>query len=540
MEMRYFNGTFYCVTKYTEKDIPKGAGFKWNPALKRWETQSFSNAKKLIDYADKEARDVIEAKEKEEIETIKASMKKESDIQIPCPQGLKYFPFQLAGAEFALKRKHTLIADEMGLGKTIQAIAVLNATDWEKVLIVCPAFLKINWQRELEKWLVKKDIKICIDNTGGDVIITNYERLHKEQLSGIVFDTVIFDESHYIKNPNAQRTKEAMKIQSKKYIFLTGTPILNKPQDLYPILKIAGSHLVERGYYPFIFKWCGARKTRWGIEFGYIPEKTREALQEELRKSIMIRRMKADVMAELPDKTRQVIEINNISGDIKKLIKEELEIFKNAKKDFEKEKSKLKKQELADEEYKTQVAKLRVQYFGNMQLLQKLKHSIGLAKVDYTMPLILNTIEEKPCVVVFTYHIDVANLICENLQKEGIEYVTITGEDSVEERQAAVDRFQNDASVKVAVCTIKAAGVGITLTRADTAIFVENDWSPANMLQAEDRIHRIGQKSNVNIFYVVFNESVDAYIIKKNMLKQEIQDDILNYTEEDLQTLGMA
>jgi SWI/SNF-related matrix-associated actin-dependent regulator 1 of chromatin subfamily A len=174
---------------------------------------------------------------------IEQSAATNSDIQIPVPDGLEYLPYQKAGIAYAAGRNNTLIGDEMGLGKTIQAIGTINLTNPKTVLVICPASLKLNWKSEMVKWLVSER-KIDVVNGGGeqisfnpDVVIINYDVLtkHARALQSRIWDMVIMDEVHKIKNPKAKRTVVAVSIKARRKVLLTGTPITNRPIELQPI-----------------------------------------------------------------------------------------------------------------------------------------------------------------------------------------------------------------------------------------------------------------------------------------------------------------
>ncbi len=182
------------------------------------------------------------AKSKKNAAAIELSQASDSDLDVPVPDGLEYLPFQRAGIAYAASREATLIADEMGLGKTIQAAGLINLTTPHSVLIICPASLKLNWQNELNRWLVRER---SIDVVSGDewpdseedIVIINYDILarNKHSINSKLWDLVIFDEAHYCKNPKAERTKMALSIKANRKLMLTGTPMINRPVELQPL-----------------------------------------------------------------------------------------------------------------------------------------------------------------------------------------------------------------------------------------------------------------------------------------------------------------
>jgi SWI/SNF-related matrix-associated actin-dependent regulator 1 of chromatin subfamily A len=423
--------------------------------------------------------------------TVQASRATDAEIDIPVPDGLSYLPFQKAGISYALGREATLFGDEMGLGKTIQAIGVLNATRPETVLIVCPASLKLNWRNELQRWLTDAR-RIDIVNGGGhpfpsdpDVVIINYDVLtkHAADLHVRQWGLVIIDEAHYCKNPKAQRTRAALAIQADRKLLLTGTPIPNRPIELQPL---AGYLAPEKfgSFFGFAKKYCAATRSRWGWDFSgasNLPE-----LQEQLRSSILVRRLKADVLDELPPKQRQVIVLDGA--------------------DYQEE---LRLEALAEAALETTSPEVR------FEELSRVRHLLALAKV----PAILDHLKgiDHP-VVIFAHHKDVIAALAAEL-----DCVTLTGDNTSEERQAAVESFQR-GDVQYFIGSLGAAGVGITLTHASHVLFAELDWVPGNLSQAEDRCHRIGQHDSVLVQHLVVDESIDARQVELVVSKQGVLD----------------
>ena len=322
-------GEFKCfawVGDYETRHIPKDAGFKWNAKQRRWETTDVAIAAKLTDYV--KPGGMVEAKlsaylaEKEQ--KIEASRATSADIELPAPEGMEYLPFQKAGIAYALDRPNTLIADEMGLGKTIQALGVINATpDAKKILVICPASLRLNWKQEAEKWLVN-DFRIKVvdskkanqPDADDDIIIINYDilRKHSEFLRLRTWDMMIVDECHMIKNPKAQRTqlilgdkkKDLAPIQASRKLFLTGTPIVNRPIEIQAVLGAIDPDAYGN-FFQFAKRYAGAYRSQWGWDFSGATNL--DELQDGLRTRCMVRRLKADVLTELPAKRRSVIEI---------------------------------------------------------------------------------------------------------------------------------------------------------------------------------------------------------------------------------------
>ena len=432
-------------------------------------------------------------------------------LDLPCPEGRDYLPYQRAGIAYALARQGTLIADEMGLGKTVQAIGVINASpDVARVLIVCPASLKLNWRNELRRWLTRP-LSIGDIAKPADITIVNYDIL-KKLPADYSCDLLILDEAHYCKNPKAARTKltQALARRAKRIIALTGTPILNKPVELFPLLQMVAPREWDaggNGFFRFAIRYCNAHKeqvSRTKSVWTFDGSSNLTELQEKLRTTCMVRRLKTDVLKDLPPKRRQVVTIGNGCRD-------------------EEEYGPL------GEDYETAYAAMKKIPFEN---LSRTRHAQALRKVEAAIEHISNAIEASGKVVVFAHHKDVVAQLADRLSSFGA--VTLTGDTPNEARQSAVERFQGDETCRVFIGSIAAAGVGLTLTRASHVIFVELDWVPANLTQAEDRCHRIGQTESVLVQHLVLDGSLDAKMARLITEKQDVADMALDTDAYDV------
>lgn len=520
-----FNGRFEFVSTIEWKDVPKTAGFRWDPEAKRWWTTSLPDARKLFEYADDSAKGKI----KEMEATVEASRSANVNVEIPSPEGLDYFPFQKAGVEFASNRTSTLIADEMGLGKTIQALGVVNTdSNIKSVLIVCPASLKVNWQREAQKWLVRPLTVGVVNSKDGvpetDIVIINYDILKKfAPKLNKTWDLLVADECHYAKNYKAQRSKALYSIEAKRRVFLTGTPILNRPSELFPILNALDSDSWP-DFFKYGIKYCNGHKTKYGWDF--TGASNLEELQEQLRSTIMVRRLKSQVLTELPPKTRQVIELPT-NGCVQ-VVNREQKAMKAQESLLAQLRARVELAKASDnsEDYKKAVNELREASSASFEEISRLRHETALAKVGMATDHLKDVLESTDKTVVFAHHKDVIESLVSGLA----EYnpVKLTGDMSQEDRQVSIDRFQNDDSCRIFIGSIHAAGVGLTLTASSTVIFVELDWVPANISQAEDRCHRIGQTHNVLIQHLVLEGSLDAHLAQTLVIKQDIADRALD------------
>lgn len=369
----------------------------------------------------------------------------------------------------------------------------------------------LNWQREANKWLTRR--------IGFDVI--NYDRL-KQIAPAEPYDLLVADEAQYLKNPAAKRTKLFFAIPAKRTLFLTGTPILNRPIELFTMLQRLDPLDLGADKWAFAHKYCGAKEKEVTIvkrnpKTGKVISVERkmvwdfngasnlDELQEKMRSKFMVRRLKKDVLKELPAKRRQIIPLDR-SGAEKLLLAE---------------------QKLARQiGFEEMARKLESGGAVAMTEMSKVRHELGLAKVDTAIDHITDVLENTSKVVVFAHHRDVIEELHRAFQGAGM--VSVHGGVPATLRQRYVDVFQSNPNCRVFIGQIQAAGVGITLTAASTVIFVEQDWVPGNMSQAEDRCHRIGQQESVLVQYLVFDGSLDATMAQTLIKKSRVAEAALD------------
>ena len=481
-----------------------------------------------------------------------ASRATDADINVPAPEGLAYLGYQRAGIAFGHERPAVLIGDEMGLGKTIQAIGLMNANpDLQRILITCPASLKLNWKRELEKWLVKKrtifvaDGKVFPVDMNGDVlrviVIINYDVLgrHERAIKDTEWDMIVADEAHLLKNPKAIRTRmvvgaratkaEKAKgmadipgITAKKRVFLTGTPICNKPIELFPLISYLDP-ITWSSFWKYAGRYTGANANNgWNCDGA----QNLGELQDKLRSTIMVRRLKKDVLTELPPKTRKVVEIP-ADAEMRRLLNQEREVYNEEAEEELETRVELAKASDNPEEFKRAVAELAIKMKVAFEGLSTIRREMAEAKVRMLIvhEMLEQAVEDSDKTIIFAHHKSVIATIAE---KFGTEAVTITGDTAIPDRMANVDRFQKDPTCKVIIGSIGAMGVGLTLTASSHVIMFELDWVPGNVSQAEDRAHRIGQKDNVLVEHYVVEGSLDAVMAKRIIAKQEVIDQALD------------
>ena len=512
----------------TSKEALKAAGLSFQPDKRTGEWTAFWWQ------VDVEAARVQES-------AIAESKATDAEIEIPVPDYLAYLGYQKAGIRFSLSRAGVLLADEMGLGKTIQALGVINAdASIKRVLIICPASLKLNWKREAQKWLTRAFEIGVVGKNGfpqGNFVICNYDvaaKFHAE-LHAREWDLVVLDEGHYCKNPKAKRTiallgrwdrdpaKVMPALQARRKVVLTGTPILNRPIEAQPILGWLDQQTFGN-FWSYAKRYCGASKGQWGWDLSGATNL--EELQRKLRSSVMIRRMKAEVLTELPPKRRQVIEI--AANGAASLIDEEQEAAERNEAVLAELRDRIAEAKLLEdkEAYAQAVEELQRAQFAAFEDMARIRHQIALAKVPYVVEHVADACEGAP-VVVFAHHRDVVDAIIAGLAEREIRSVKLVGGMTDAAKQASVDAFQA-GEVPVFVGNIKAAGVGITLTRSSHVVFSELDWVPANMSQAEDRTHRIGQRESVLVQHIVLEGSLDARMAEALVSKQNIADAALD------------
>jgi len=406
-----------------------------------------------------------------------------------------------------VENKKFILADDMGLGKTTSTIIAALETGAKKILIICPATLKINWKREIENY-TDKSIFIAEGknfSTEHDFVIINYDiiknfhdikKKSESQINNANFDLVVVDEAHYIKNPQAQRTKLINDIVKKvdRLWLLTGTPMTSRPIDYYNLLSLVDSP-VAKNWMAYVIRYCS------GYQFRVGPRKVWNVMGasnlEELRdrtSSLLLRRLKEDVL-DLPDKIITPVYLRLKSKEYEELMGEYYNWY-----------------EKNPEESKS----LTVQFTK----LTKVRQIIADEKTNQTIELAENILEQGKKVIIFCNFTNSLNKICEHFGKSAVK---LDGSMSKPERQLAVDQFQENEKITVFVGNIKAAGVGITLTSAEAVIMNDLSFLPSDHSQAEDRAYRYGQKNNVLVYYPIFENTIEGIIYdilnqKKNVI----------------------
>ena len=418
--------------------------------------------------------------------------------------------------------KRFILADDMGLGKTTATIIAALETGAKKILIICPASLKINWQREIENYtdrsvFISEGKKFSLEH---DFVIVNYDILKnfhdtkdksKSLLNQGNFDLVILDEAHMVSNAQAQRTKLINHYAKNIKIvwLLTGTPMTSRPMNYYNLLYLIESP-VAQNWMAYAIRYCqgyqftaGKRKV-WNVTGASNLEELRDRTSKQI-----LRRLKEDVL-DLPDKIITPVYLRLQSKEYEELMGEYYDWY---------------------DKNPDESSSLTVQF----SKLMKVRKVISNEKVKQTIEFAENIMDQGKKVIIFTNFTDTLQSIYQHFGKQA---VYLDGSCSNSVRQQAVDAFQNDDKVKVFVGNLKAAGVGLTLTAAEVVIMNDLSFVPAEHAQAEDRAYRYGQKSNVLVYYPLFDNTIEGAIYdilnKKKDIIRTVMGDEVNFNSADV------
>jgi len=464
----------------------------------------------------------FESDELQEYWVPKASIIKDNKVNIGEIDYSKYshrppLDHQKIAIEQLLRNKKYILADDMGLGKTTSTIIASLETGAKKILIICPASLKINWQREYQLYSNKTSY-VCEGknySSEHDILIMNYDIIknfhdtknkEKSQIFKDKFDLVIIDEAHYIQNVQAQRTKlinDIVKDVDRLWL-LTGTPMTSRPINYFNLLSLVDSP-VAKNWMAYVVRYCA------GYQFKVGPRKVWNVMGasnlEELRDrttTTVLRRLKEDVL-DLPDKIITPVYLRLKS----KLYEEVMGDYYNW---YEKNPDESKN--------------LSLQFTK----LTQVRQVIADEKVNHTIELAENIIEQGKKVIIFCNFTNSLEKIYEHFGKSAVR---LDGSMSKTQRQDSVDRFQEDDKVKVFIGNIKAAGVGITLTAAEAVIMNDLSFLPSDHSQSEDRAYRYGQKNNVLVYYPIFENTIEGIIYDILNNKKKIIGTVMGDTQDE-------
>ena len=439
-----------------------------------------------------DARETLEELREENRRAADAIRRSRAESADPIPEvaarlGGELAPFQWAGVRYALAERRTFIADEQGLGKTVEALATLEADGAFPAVVVCPAAMKLTWEREANKWLPHRTVAVISGRVAvppaGDITILNYEIVaaHREALARRRPRAVVVDEAHYCKNPRAKRTQAVRALAGAVpadglRLALTGTPVLNHPEELIAQLRVIG-RMGDFG--------SGAR---FALQFR--GRQMEERLHWHLRRRCFVRRLKTDVLPQLPDK-RQVVVPMALTNESE---------YRLAQKDVIEW---LRTQPLDLSELNAKIAAtLRAQRLAQLGTLQRLA---AKGKLAAAMAWIEDFLASGEALVVFARHIDVQRAVIERFP----DALHLLGSDPLPAREESIASFQDPAGPGLIVCATRTAAQGITLTRASNVAFLELEWTPAIHDQAEDRCHRIGQHDAVTAWFLLAADTID-------------------------------
>ena len=530
------------------KEIP---GRKWEKDIRIWTVPLTTDALiKLQEFCEvygfngdtDKVRDLAGKAEMIAAESIEASKASSAEIEVEGLGGTLR-PFQKAGVKYAVEKLRVIVGDQMGLGKTIEALATLQYLGAYPALVICPATLKYNWYNETRKWLPGKTIQILGTETVGradaSITIINYDQLkrYRDYLVRRDFKAVICDESHYLKSAKSlrcqyteeivngciysrtakgkldRRNKEQLRKPIDVRLLLSGTPMLNRPDELVSQLQILDRLREFGGWYGFMQEFCGLSQTHWGMDTS--GAKNLKELNNRMRASFYIRRLKSEVLSELPPKQRTIVptELSNRAE------------YDRAERDLIAWLRETQGREKAD-------AAARAEQLVRIEALKQLAARGKMAAIKEWVEDFRDTGEK---LVIYGWHQEIVKDLAITFHCDAMY-----GGTPLEKRQLMVEKFQNDPAVKLLVLNVQTGGVGITLTAASNVLFCEQGWNPGTMNQASDRCHRIGQTDNVMEWWFIGRKTIDEPIQKLIEAKRVVVDAATDGVEqtEDVSVLN--
>ncbi len=475
-----------------------------------------------------QADDMARAKLLPLIRDYKESWADDYSTDFPCPDGKEFLPYQRAGIQYALSKTHCIIGDEPGLGKTIQAIGIANAMDARKILVVCPASIRLNWRREIHEWSTIPRVATHPVYTGSkkvdtssNYVIVSYDLLRNEKihktLRAVNWDLGIFDEGHYLKTPDAKRTRaifgggakpkpnvagvtpysffdNGLCKNIKKMVAMTGTPLPNRPREAYTLARGLNWEAIDYLSYDAFFNRfnpSAVMYTGHTVEVkGRLPE-----LNARLRCNLMVRRLKKDVLPQLPDKRYEMtyIEPNGAIRDV------------------------LAREALIDFDPK---ALFNSDFTLDGTPISTLRREMGEAMVPRVVEYInyMMDVVEHTKLIVYTHHRSVIGALIEALAKHN-PAVHQGGMSTLAKENAKRDFIQNsDCRIFLGQLDTMEGVDGLQHICSDV-VFAEPAWTPGRNEQCVDRAHRIGQHDNVVAHFLLvegsFNEKVLNVVLGK-------------------------
>ena len=506
VKMTFRNGVFLAKTTFLMRHVAKDAGFKWDNIQKLWYTRVAGRAARLREFADSDA--------KVELNRLYLQISPWAGA-IPVPKGLTPYGFQIETAvPWALARNRSYLALDPGLGKTICAALYLNALSTVSTVAavyVCPPFLMGNVELELKKWTTFKP-RIArftpYADFGANILLVPDSLIFKPEVVSMLTDWVatkrdrknrlalLTDEAHRFKNADAKRTKALLEKIAPQFgdaVFMSGTPMPNRPLELFAVLNSGAPETINfRNYWEYGEYFCAGFKTEFGWDFS--GASNLKELVGAVKSKFMLRMKKDDVLKELPPKTESIVFIDDtLPKKLAKLEKTVLETFRP--------------DNISD-------------VIGDTHLMTYRKE-LGFAKAKPTARFVRDVLTDSgESVLLFGIHKEaIAELAA--LLKD-FHPLVITGNVDKDERFQRAQLFQSSPKHRLMILNIQAGGVGFNLTKASRVVFSEFSWVPGDNDQAADRAHRIGQKDNVLVQYLVYNGSLDALVLDTVMNKRRI------------------
>lgn len=478
---------------------------------------------------------IPEAELKARATALEASRGTDAQIDIPCPPGREFRGYQKAGVAYILNAFQrcgaALLGDEMGLGKTPTAIGVINSEPKIcRVLIICPAKLRDNWRVELSRWLTRKMSVGMVEGRcfpSAEIVISSFEMISKfPRETSYFWDLIVIDEAHRLKDGKSVRAKHIFgyrapkgkgqnvsAIPTRRKLAMTGTPIPNKVMEIWPILRWLDPKKWDNQF-QFGLRYCAGVKNKFGWSFDGGTNK--DELRTILRSSVLCRRLKRDVMSELPPITNTIVEL-------------ESNAYTAEREEWQKMVARMERREkqltqfTPGDPFAAMADFLEDDFKIAFNEMSEFRHRCALAKVDPFIEDMLLQMEEIEKVVIFGHHVD----CIERLMKAFAQFNPVQIIGSTKNPQAAVSRFQTDERCRMIIGN-DAMMEGHTLTAASTVVFFEADWVPSKIDQKAGRCHRMGQKDNVLCIFYVLQNSLDARMIKRALQKQAVTQPVLD------------
>lgn len=500
--LSYVNNMFIFKCAYSERHLPKDAGFAWSTEYKSWYTKRLVVAAKLRNFADRSAK----------TELGKVLVRKSpwlSPLPDP-PDGLTLMSHQKEPILFALGQNRSYLGLDAGLGKTVVAAMIAVALD-RRMVYVTPPYLRKNIEAEFEKWAPLFVME-------GKLLLVSDTMLSRPETWDLIVQfladkkgVIIVDEAHRFSNPDAQRTQGLLGVRTKpgivdmfsRRIYMSGTPMQNRPMELFAILDKESPESIDfmtRFEYGRYF--CNGHKNDFG-HWDFSGAKNMQELGRRIMKQPegFMLRMKKDRL-DLPEKIREVF---TISRDMSPALSKMNTMIEAAYGSIED----VIKAELAQSIGKTEDELHMATY----------RRLLGISKAPAVAEYVKTLLEETTeSILLFVFHKEVMKVLTEALS--GYRPLVIDGSIAAKDRFAIVEEFQTNKDHRIMLGNYKSMGVGFNITKADRVIMAEYSWNPADNSQAEDRAHRIGRTRSVLVQYCVYKNSLDKAVIETLLRKQ--------------------